>query len=39
MLINDEALYNDLQRSAEQLNLLLEDIRLNPRRYVRFSIF
>lgn len=39
MLINDEELYNDLQRSAEQLNLLLEDIRLNPRRYVRFSIF
>jgi len=39
MLVNDEALYNDLQRSAEQLNLLLEDIRINPKRYVRFSLF
>ncbi len=39
MLINDEALYKDIQESAEQLHLLMEDIRINPKRYVRFSLF
>jgi phospholipid/cholesterol/gamma-HCH transport system substrate-binding protein len=39
MLINDEKLYMELERSARELNLLLEDIRLNPRKYVRFSVF
>ena len=39
MLVNDENLYNDLQETAEQLHLLLEDIRINPKRYVRFSLF
>ncbi len=39
MLVNDENLYKDLQKSAEQLHLLMEDIRLNPKRYVRFSLF
>ncbi|MCK5766539.1 MAG: MCE family protein [Bacteroidales bacterium] len=39
MLINDEGLYRDLQQSAEQLHLLMEDIRVNPKRYVRFSLF
>ena len=39
MLVNDENLYKDLQETAEQLHLLLEDIRVNPKRYVRFSLF
>lgn len=39
MLINDDELYNGLQKSAEQLHLLMEDIRVNPKRYVRFSLF
>lgn len=39
MLINDDKLYRDLQKSADQLQLLMEDIRLNPKRYVRFSLF
>lgn len=39
LLINDEDLYKDLQQSAEQLHLLMEDLRLNPKRYVRFSLF
>ena len=39
MLVNDDDLYKDLQKSAEQLHLLMEDIRLNPKRYVRFSLF
>lgn len=39
LLVNDEKLYNDLQKSATELNLLLEDIRVNPKRYVRISVF
>jgi phospholipid/cholesterol/gamma-HCH transport system substrate-binding protein len=39
LLVNDENLYKDLQQTAEQLHLLLEDIRVNPKRYVRFSLF
>jgi phospholipid/cholesterol/gamma-HCH transport system substrate-binding protein len=39
LLIKDDKLYKDLQKSSEDLNLLLEDIRLNPKRYVRISVF
>ena len=39
LLVNDDKLYNDLQESSKQLHLLMEDIRLNPKRYVRFSLF
>jgi phospholipid/cholesterol/gamma-HCH transport system substrate-binding protein len=39
MLIQDDQLYNDLQKSATDLDLLLQDIRLNPKRYVRVSVF
>jgi len=39
LLINDDKLYNELESSSRQLDLLLEDIRKNPKRYVHFSIF
>lgn len=39
LLINDDKLYNDLQKSVSELNKLLEDIRVNPKRYVRISVF
>ena len=39
MLINDDSLYIELEKTSRDLNLLLEDIRLNPKRYVRFSVF
>ncbi len=39
LLLNDEKLYRDLESSSKQLDLLLEDIRLNPKRYVHFSVF
>lgn len=39
MLVNNDSLYIELERSSEQLNLLLEDIRLNPKKYVKFSVF
>jgi phospholipid/cholesterol/gamma-HCH transport system substrate-binding protein len=37
-LMNDEALYTNLSRSTEALNLLLRDIQAYPKRYVQFSL-
>jgi phospholipid/cholesterol/gamma-HCH transport system substrate-binding protein len=31
--------YNNLQSSLGSLNKLLEDLRVNPKRYVHFSLF
>lgn len=39
MLVNNDSLYLDLQKSAHDLNLLLEDIRMNPKKYVKVSVF
>ncbi len=39
LLINDDKLYNELQKAAADLNSLLEDIQTNPKKYVRFSLF
>ncbi len=39
MLVNNDSLYNNLTATSEQLNKLLEDLRVNPRRYVHFSLF
>ncbi|MCD4678961.1 MAG: MlaD family protein [Bacteroidales bacterium] len=39
MLIHNDSLYNNLESSANELNNLLEDMRVNPGRYVHFSVF
>lgn len=39
MLINDDKLYNRLSSASNQLDALLEDVRLHPERYAHFSIF
>ena len=39
MLINNDTLYFELEKSASDLNLLLEDIKKNPTRYLKFSVF
>ena len=39
MLINDDSLYLELNRSATALDSLLNDIKTNPKRYVKFSLF
>ncbi len=39
MLMNDDSLYLELNRSATALDSLLVDIKRNPKRYVRFSLF
>lgn len=39
LLMNDDRLYNNLKSASYNLNLLMEDLRLNPKRYVHFSLF
>jgi phospholipid/cholesterol/gamma-HCH transport system substrate-binding protein len=39
LLVNDDSLYIQVEKSARDLNLLLEDIKKNPKRYLRFSVF
>lgn len=39
MLINDPELYNNLESATTNLDLLMEDIRINPNRYVQISLF
>lgn len=38
-LINDPKVYDNLDRATRQLDLLLQDMKLNPKRYVHFSVF
>ncbi len=38
-LLNNDTLYNHLESASNDLDLLLLDMRLNPERYVHFSIF
>jgi phospholipid/cholesterol/gamma-HCH transport system substrate-binding protein len=38
-LINDPTLYQNLASTGNKLNLLLDDIRVNPKRYVSISVF
>lgn len=39
LLINDDKLYTNLTKSSLDLDKLLVDVRLNPRRYVNVSVF
>jgi phospholipid/cholesterol/gamma-HCH transport system substrate-binding protein len=38
-LLKDEELYNNLEKTSKELELLLEDVRLHPTRYVNVSVF
>ncbi len=38
-LLNNDTLYIEVEKAARDLNLLLEDIRKNPSRYVKVSVF
>ncbi len=39
MLVNDDKLYHNLNQSSRDLDKLLVDLRLNPKRYVNISVF
>lgn len=38
-LLKDEALYNNLKATTKEMELLLQDIRLYPTRYINVSVF
>ena len=38
-LLKDEGLYNNLEGASKQMEALLQDMKLNPKRYVHFSLF
>lgn len=38
-LIYDDSMIRSLNEASNNLNLLMEDLRLNPKRYVHFSLF
>jgi phospholipid/cholesterol/gamma-HCH transport system substrate-binding protein len=39
LLLNDKTLYNNLESTSDKLNILLDDIRVHPRRYLNVSVF
>jgi phospholipid/cholesterol/gamma-HCH transport system substrate-binding protein len=39
MLLNDKRLYNNLAATANKINVLIDDIKTNPKRYISFSVF
>ncbi|WP_188617408.1 MlaD family protein [Cloacibacterium rupense] len=38
-LTKDEALYNNLNETSTNLNLLIKDLKENPKRYINISVF
>ncbi|TDH26390.1 MCE family protein [Segetibacter sp. 3557_3] len=39
LLLNDKQIYTNLANTTRSLNTLMDDIRINPKRYVSISIF
>ncbi len=39
LLMNDKQLYDNLQKAALGLEILIDDLRLHPKRYVNISVF
>lgn len=39
LLLNDTKLYNNLNATSNKINLLLDDVRVHPKRYVNISVF
>ena len=38
-VLNDKKMYNNLNSTLNSMNLLMQDLRLNPKRYVNVSVF
>jgi len=39
LLLNDKKLYQNLEGTSRSLNILLDDVRMHPKRYVNISVF
>lgn len=38
-LIKNDSLYNNLNKASDDLDKLMKDLRINPERYIHFSVF
>ena len=38
-LLDNDAIFNNLEKATAELEALINDIKVNPNRYVHFSIF
>jgi phospholipid/cholesterol/gamma-HCH transport system substrate-binding protein len=38
-LVNDKQLYNNMNNTVRSLNILMDDLRVHPKRYVNISVF
>jgi phospholipid/cholesterol/gamma-HCH transport system substrate-binding protein len=38
-MLSDKALYDDMRRTLREVNLLVRDMKANPRRYLKLSLF
>ena len=38
-MVKEDALYNNFEKTSKELELLLQDLRLNPTRYINVSLF
>ena len=38
-LVNDDNLYDNLQKTIEDLDKLIKDIKDNPKKYINVSVF
>ena len=38
-LLKDEKLYNNIEASTKEIELLIKDLKEHPKRYVHFSLF
>ena len=39
MLLTNKQLYENLVQTSSKLNILLDDIRVHPKRYISISVF
>jgi phospholipid/cholesterol/gamma-HCH transport system substrate-binding protein len=39
LLLNDRQLYDEVRRTNRSLTILLDDLRINPKRYINISLF
>ena len=39
LLVNNDSLYNNLNKTTEDLDILIKDIKENPKRYINVSVF
>jgi len=39
LFVNNDSLYNNLNKTTEDLDILIKDIKENPKKYINVSVF